>query len=156
MTPKTLMEFHDGTKMRVVANKYLAVSPLHLENKHQHRQMPSLIHDGILTNNQVPAVGFHEVVIESPYHNDHMAIHKDNHIMAKDLLKAFWQQGLEHCEYDNIEHTVLQPGQVLRIHILRLLARRWYMSKQNDCKLLLWITSKHIDVVSMNTSWQRS
>ena len=106
MTPKTLMEFHDGTKMRVVANKYPAVTPLQVENKHHHRQMPSLIHDGILTNNQVPAVGFHEVVIESPYHNDHMAIHKDNHIMAKDLLKAFRQRGLEHRQYDDIEHTV--------------------------------------------------
>jgi UDPglucose--hexose-1-phosphate uridylyltransferase len=93
--------------MRVVPNKYPAVTPLKVQEKqYQHRHMRFLIHDGILNNNQVPAVGFHEVVIESPYHNDHIAIHHDNHIMARDLLRAFRDRGLEHREYEEIEHTV--------------------------------------------------
>lgn len=90
--------------MRVVPNKYPAVAPLRVEEKHHHR-MPSLIHDGILTNNQVPAVGFHEVVIESPYHDEHIATSVDN-VMARNLLTAFRDRGLEHREYDDIEHTV--------------------------------------------------
>jgi len=90
--------------MRVVPNKYPAVAPLRVEEKHQHH-MPFLINDGVMTNNQVPAVGFHEVVIESPYHNDHIATSIDNS-MARNLLTAFRDRGREHREYDDIEHTV--------------------------------------------------
>ena len=90
--------------MRVVPNKYPAVAPLKVEEKHQHH-MPFLINDGILTNNQVPAVGFHEVVIESPYHDEHIATSADNR-MARELLTAFRDRGVEHRQYDDIEHTV--------------------------------------------------
>lgn len=89
--------------MRVVPNKYPAVAPLKPEEKHQHH-MPFLINDGILTNNQVPAVGFHEVVIESPYHDQHIATSPDI-VMARDLLTAFRDRGLAHREF-SIEHTV--------------------------------------------------
>lgn len=54
MTPKARLVINS---MRVVDNKYPAVAPLKVEEKHQH-QMPFLINDGVLTNNQVPAVGF--------------------------------------------------------------------------------------------------
>lgn len=102
MTPTAKLAFHG---MRVVPNKYPAVTPLRVEEKHQHYRMPALINDGILTNNQVPAVGFHEVVVESPYHNEHIATSPDA-TMARDLLRAFRHRGLEHREYDDIEHTV--------------------------------------------------
>ena len=89
MTPTAKIVIN-GT--RVVPNKYPAVAPLRVEEKHQH-QMPFLINDGILTNNQVLAVGFHEVVIESPYHDQHIATSPDI-VMAKDLLTAFRDRGL--------------------------------------------------------------
>ena len=101
MTPPAKMSI-DG--LRVVNNKYPAVAPLKLGEKHEHK-MPNLINDGILTNNQVPAVGFHEVVIESPFHNEHIATSADT-IMARDLLRAFRDRGLEHRAYADIEHTV--------------------------------------------------
>ena len=101
MTPKAMLVTNG---LRVVPNKYPAVAPLKVEEKHQHH-MPFLINDGILTNNQVPAVGFHEVVIESPYHNEHIATSPDNS-MARDLLTAFRNRGLEHRQYADIEHTV--------------------------------------------------
>jgi len=101
MTPTAKLTTN-GT--RVVPNKYPAVAPLKVEERHQHH-MPFLINDGILTNNQVPAVGFHEVVIESPYHNQHIATSSDI-VMARDLLTAFRDRGLEHRSYGDIEHTV--------------------------------------------------
>lgn len=90
--------------LRVVPNKYPAVAPLKVKEKHQHH-MPFLINNGILTNNQVPAIGFHEVVIESPYHNEHIATSPDNS-MARDLLTAFCNRGLKHQQYADIEHMV--------------------------------------------------
>ena len=101
LTP-TAKLFHN--EMRVVPNLYPAVAPLRVEEKHEHH-MPFLLNDGFLTNNEVPAVGFHEVVIESPYHNDHIATSPDNH-MARDLLQVFRYRGREHREYEDIEHTV--------------------------------------------------
>ena len=101
MTPNVLLA-KNGT--RVVTNKYPAVRPLKPEDKHHHH-MTFLINDGVLLNNQVPAVGFHEVVIESPVHNEHIAT-STNHDMARNLMTMFRDRGLEHRKYDDIEHTV--------------------------------------------------
>ena len=114
MTPPSVggcstVENPSSSKMRVVPNKYPAVAPLRMDQKHHHHMLPFLINDGVLSNNQVPAVGFHEVVIESPYHNAHMASSSSSSsatIMARDLLTVFRDRGLEHREYQDIEHSV--------------------------------------------------
>lgn len=109
MTPPALYRIQSNGSgsggVRVVPNKYPAVALLRPYQKHHHNELPNLINDGVLTNNQVPAVGFHEVVIESPYHNDHIATTTSNS-MARDLLTAFRDRGIEHRQYDDVEHTV--------------------------------------------------
>lgn len=114
MTPHELLT---NNGMRVVANKYPAIQPLtkqqdsdqdceHFRRRH-HRShdMSFLVDDGVLLDKQVPAVGFHEVVIESPYHNQHIATSL-HHGMACDLLTVFRDRGLEHQANELIEHTV--------------------------------------------------
>lgn len=128
MTPHTLLELNS---MRVVPNKYPAVAPLfpsqdgqhHHHTYHHHEHMSTLINDGLLLNNQVPACGNHEVVIESPFHNRHMASnntaaaatdsndsnqqeHHQYH-STRDLLTVFWERGRAHrAASDRVEHTV--------------------------------------------------
>ena len=108
MTPGTLMELNS---MRVVPNKYPAVAPLQTNDEHaiDENDMSTLINDGVLFNNQVPAVGFHEVVIESPFHNRFIVPVNDSHdhSTVRDLLTIFKERGLAHREASNrIEHSV--------------------------------------------------
>jgi UDPglucose--hexose-1-phosphate uridylyltransferase len=58
-------------------------------------------------NHETPAVGFHEVVIESPIHNAHIAT-ASNSTQAKDLLLCFRERGRMHHKQAGrgIEHTV--------------------------------------------------
>jgi UDPglucose--hexose-1-phosphate uridylyltransferase len=90
--------------VRVVPNKFPAVS--HLDNVSEQNQSRRHFHhraESMLLNNEVPAVGFHEVVIESPHHNKHLATSLD---MTKNLLIAFRQRGRAHREFAEVEHTV--------------------------------------------------
>ena len=121
LTPQELLTRND---MRVVPNKYPAVAPLearaeggqercphHQNHDHQHHPMSSLFNDGVLLNNQAPAIGFHEVVIESPHHNRHIASapssSSSSSDMARDLLTIFRDRGREHRNSNpEIEHTV--------------------------------------------------
>jgi len=104
MTPKILLQRNN---MRVVPNKYPAVAPLQPDDQHLcHEHMSFLVNDGVLLNNQVPAEGFHEVVIESPFHNQHLAVCSD-HSTTRDLLTVFLERGRQHREASGrIEHTV--------------------------------------------------
>jgi galactose-1-phosphate uridylyltransferase len=57
--------------LRVTPNKYPAVAPL---NGHNHQYAADVLdhivlRDCLTNNNQIPALGFHEVIIESPKHN---------------------------------------------------------------------------------------
>ena len=109
MTPGTLLELNS---MRVVPNKYPAVAALQTEDEHaidDENDMSTLINDNIVLNNQVAAVGFHEVVIESPFHNRFIASINDScdHSTVRDLLTIFKERGLAHREAsDRIEHSV--------------------------------------------------
>jgi len=126
MTPHTLMELNS---MRVVPNKYPAVAPLLPSSHDHHTHMSTLINDGLFLNNQVPACGNHEVVIESPFHNRFIASIKpttdvnnnnppqpehpqsnyyySNYTSTRDLLTVFWERGRAHrAASDRIEHTV--------------------------------------------------
>jgi galactose-1-phosphate uridylyltransferase len=126
-TPTSLSTLSSGgmrmrMRMRVVPNKYPAVAPLRVDHEphqaHHHRNqsnnrnmpLPFLTkndNDHILLNNQVDAVGFHEVVIESDYHNEHLATSTSGSEMTRDLLATFLQRGLEHrSQSPAIEHTV--------------------------------------------------
>ena len=74
MTPPAILELPgpDGWGLRVIANKYPAVTPfLGSEAVHDINDCAQF-GDGSTTNNQLPAVGHHEVLIESPLHN-HLA-----------------------------------------------------------------------------------
>ena len=129
MTPDVL--FTRGS-MRVVHNKYPAVDPMHRHPPHPsrgpppptpppHRAVRSPMLQRRRSNNmadiattaaeihyETPAVGFHEVVIESPFHNAHIATSPDvTH--ALDLLVCFRERGRAHrAQYaeDGVEHTV--------------------------------------------------
>lgn len=124
MTPTVLLEHGE---MRVVSNKYPAVAPLEdalfqeagatttsnasttttASGYQHHAHTAFLKNEGALLNNQIPALGFHEVVIESPYHNQHIATSASSSaVMARDLLTVFRDRGLEHRVYEDIEHTV--------------------------------------------------
>eukprot|EP00562_Extubocellulus_spinifer_P021176 CAMPEP_0178612720 /NCGR_PEP_ID=MMETSP0698-20121128/1273_1 /TAXON_ID=265572 /ORGANISM="Extubocellulus spinifer, Strain CCMP396" /LENGTH=415 /DNA_ID=CAMNT_0020251391 /DNA_START=90 /DNA_END=1338 /DNA_ORIENTATION=- len=111
MTPNTLLTVGDsGT--RVVPNKYPAVGSIPTSaGDDSDRSIKSIrggnhapFTDQYLLNNEIPAVGFHEVVIESPHHNAHIATASVDH--ARSLLTAFRDRGRTHRETRDIEHTV--------------------------------------------------
>lgn len=104
MTPNVLLELsssNNNDMLRVVANKFPAVTPLH-ECEVPHRDDQVFL-DQHVVNNEVPAVGFHEVVIESPLHNAHLATSES---MTRNLLQAFCERGRAHREFEEIEHSV--------------------------------------------------
>ena len=124
LTPDVLFKTQN---MRVVRNLYPAVSDLLLHSKigDQNNDEAQVFLDQHPLNNEVPAVGFHEVVIESPYHNAHLAYgsnadadagttnnnnkgRKRSQIqqMALELLQCFVERGREHRSHEEIEHTV--------------------------------------------------
>uniref|UniRef100_A0A7S4K5D2 Galactose-1-phosphate uridyl transferase N-terminal domain-containing protein n=1 Tax=Odontella aurita TaxID=265563 RepID=A0A7S4K5D2_9STRA len=92
MTPDVLLSV--GDRMRVVPNKFPAVDPLETSHIRLGGERCSFA-DKHPLNNEIPAVGFHEVVIESPYHNHHVAAAPDRG-HARDLLTAFRERGLAH------------------------------------------------------------
>ncbi|KAL7525536.1 hypothetical protein ACHAWF_001406 [Thalassiosira exigua] len=94
-TPKTLMRHN---QMRVVPNKYPAVDPMVVSPRKSTYQPDC----AASLHTETPAVGFHEVVIESPRHNAHMAHDVQQ---CRDLLHAFRQRGKAHHINDGIEHT---------------------------------------------------
>jgi len=101
LMPNVLLSINNNS-MRVVPNKFPAVAPL--DNQFQHHESQQFLDQNVV-NNEVPAVGFHEVVIERPEHNDHIATSPDTS-MARDLLMAFRERGRTHREFDAIEHSV--------------------------------------------------
>lgn len=106
LTPDTLLRVGD---VRVVPNKYPAVSPPVINDMTRSRICGNHapFTDQVLLNNQVDAMGYHEVVIESPHHNAHIAS-SEGHDHARDLLTAFRDRGRAHREVEGfpIEHTV--------------------------------------------------
>ena len=104
LTPNTLLQVGD---VRVVPNKYPAVSPPADDIKSRMCGNHAPFTDQLLLNNEVDAVGYHEVVIESPHHNAHIAS-SEGHDHARDLLTAFRDRGRAHREVEgfSIEHTV--------------------------------------------------
>jgi UDPglucose--hexose-1-phosphate uridylyltransferase len=103
MTPKVLFQTET---MRVVSNLYPAVAELSetYRRHHQYHETSQVFEDLHPLNNEVPAVGFHEVVIESPRHNAHLATSESN--MAWELLQCFVERGNAHREFPDVEHTV--------------------------------------------------
>ena len=100
MTPDVL---YSTRNMRVVPNLYPAVS--HIEECGDYKEEETTVFlDQHPLNNEVPAVGFHEVVIESPHHNAHLATSSGD--MALELLQCFRERGRAHRSHDEIEHTV--------------------------------------------------
>ena len=92
-------------QLRVVPNKYPAVDPMmdtpRKSNTH-HRQELRYNASSHHLHMETPAVGFHEVVIETPLHNSHMA---HNVQQCQDLLLAFREMGRAHGAVEGIEHT---------------------------------------------------
>ena len=104
LTPDTLLRVGN---LRVVPNKYPAVSPPADDTKSRMCGNHAPFTDQVLLNNEVGAVGYHDVVIESPHHNAHIAS-SEGHDHARDLLTAFRDRGRAHREVEgfSIEHTV--------------------------------------------------
>lgn len=101
-TPDPLLKIG---KLRVVPNKYPAIDPMlpgRMPRKSVYKpdKVASLHHE-------TPAVGFHEVIIESPLHNAHIATEPDI-TQARDLLLCFKERGRAHHKQAGrgIEHTV--------------------------------------------------
>eukprot|EP00960_Hanusia_phi_P026769 746454-Hanusia_phi.AAC.2 len=97
MTPKAILEYkshHDPNawSLRVILNKYPAVTPLTCLNatKDNHHHIFS---DGRVTNNEMPAVGHHEVCIENPQHNYIIATGNRNSLNF--MVKAWMERNVE-------------------------------------------------------------
>lgn len=126
MTPETLFTRND---MRVVFNKYPAVDPM--EAAFGEDEAPPRIHrrasyldNGLPTiYNETPAVGFHEVVIESSRHNVHMATAPVSH--THDLLTCFRERGRAHAQHEGVEHTVYFKNHGVRALFLYFLIGFW-------------------------------
>ena len=102
MTTAPLLQIGNA---RVVPNKYPAIDPMlphTMPRKSVYR--PSRVAS---VHHETPAVGFHEVVIESPIHNAHIAT-SSNSAQARDLLLCFRNRGQVHHKQAGrgIEHTV--------------------------------------------------
>jgi len=73
-TPPSWMELKDSSgkwELRVIDNKFPAVVPV--ESLSQPLDL-SVLADDVALNNEIPAVGKHEVIIESPAHNGVLAL----------------------------------------------------------------------------------
>ena len=102
LTPNVLFKTQN---MRVIPNLYPAVSDLlHSRIEDQNKEEAQVFLDQHPLNNEVPAVGFHEVVVESPHHNAHLA--ESSTEMAFELLQCFVERGRAHRSHEEIEHTV--------------------------------------------------
>lgn len=87
--------------VRVVPNKYPAVQPMTKSNLPRKSSFnPDKVAD---FRQETPAVGFHEVVIESTRHNSHIA--NSSLESTKNLLYAFRERGIAHAKEESIEHT---------------------------------------------------
>lgn len=91
-------------QLRVVPNKYPAIDmmlPQNMPRKSVYKpdKVASVHHE-------TPAVGFHEVIIESPFHNAHIATEPDI-AQARELLLCFRERGRAHHKQAGrgIEHT---------------------------------------------------
>jgi len=96
----------DPCDLRVVPNKYPAVDMLPTDacTTASFEEREHLLGDGILGNNEVRALGFHEVVIEALAHNAHLATSGPSH--AEMLLRAFRERGRALQRHACVEHIL--------------------------------------------------
>lgn len=109
MTASSLLEIPGepfSWNLRVIENKYPGVAKGedgHHWHKHQ-RQMEVSLADDDPTTNTIPAIGHHEVVIESPRHNDLLATQP---VAATErMIRAWWQRGRDLRQDSSVRHTV--------------------------------------------------
>lgn len=97
---------NDGDCVRVVPNKYPAVDPM-ISNTETKRAVvrKSMFNPEKAADFKIetPAVGFHEVIIESTNHNKHIAASSLEN--TKHLLFAFRERGRAHAKVEGVEHT---------------------------------------------------
>ena len=110
-TPPTLFEIKDpGTgkwKTRVVNNKFPAVMPPR-KNTSADEEHKLLIHSNML-NAERPAIGYHEVIIESPRHNAVTSKGKREDI--KRLVLSWWNRGNALKDDPSIQHVLYFKNQ---------------------------------------------
>eukprot|EP00929_Paragymnodinium_shiwhaense_P121532 TRINITY_DN93803_c0_g1_i1.p1 TRINITY_DN93803_c0_g1~~TRINITY_DN93803_c0_g1_i1.p1 ORF type:complete len:385 (-),score=65.16 TRINITY_DN93803_c0_g1_i1:130-1284(-) len=113
MTPQPLLTLPTSDNpnyCRVVANKYPVVTPMEpTQTEATNRRIDRVFQDNLLSNNEIAAVGHHEVVIESPLHNAKMSSSPVHH--AELLLKAFRDRGRVHNDHSGLEHIMYFKNQ---------------------------------------------
>ncbi|EKX49463.1 hypothetical protein GUITHDRAFT_104991 [Guillardia theta CCMP2712] len=109
MTPKAILEYKslrdpNAWDLRVIQNKYPAVTPLTCLNatKDNHHH---IFADGRITNNEMPAVGHHEVCIENPQHN--YIIATGNRESLDFMVRAWMERSADLHKDRFVKHVML-------------------------------------------------